>query len=250
MVKAHSSIAALAQEAGARNYPNESCGLVVKKGRKVVAIECHNVSATPTNRFAIAPEAYAAASDMGEIIGVWHTHIEIPPTPSGADRSGCEASEVPWYIVAVYKRGGEFVFSDVEVLHPHDSLVEYVGRPYIYGQYDCYSLLVDYYRREFNIALDNSHERVEKWWLKGGDCFGEKFAAEGFVQIQNATPEVGDVFLIQTGSPVPNHIAIYTGNERILHHLQGRLSGHDIYGGYWFKHTVKHLRHKTKCSPQ
>jgi cell wall-associated NlpC family hydrolase len=49
------------------------------------------------------------------------------------------------------------------------------------------------------------------------------------------------------GSGNPNHIAVYIGNEMILHHGHGRLSRRDIYGGFWQKHTTHHLRHKTKC---
>jgi len=55
--------------------------------------------------------------------------------------------------------------------------------------------------------------------------------------------KVGDCFLMQVASPVPNHAAIYLGDGLILHHLQGRLSSRDVYGGYWQKVTTHILRH-------
>jgi hypothetical protein len=50
--------------------------------------------------------------------------------------------------------------------------------------------------------------------------------------------KVGDCFLMQVASPVPNHAAVYLGDGLILHHLQGRLSSRDVYGGYWQKVTT------------
>ncbi|MEZ6841284.1 NlpC/P60 family protein [Acinetobacter baumannii] len=37
--------------------------------------------------------------------------------------------------------------------------------------------------------------------------------------------------------------ALYIGNNQFLHHVQGRLSTIDTYGGYWEKHTIRRLRH-------
>jgi hypothetical protein len=49
---------------------------------------------------------------------------------------------------------------------------------------------------------------------------------------------------MQVASPVPNHAAIYLDDGPILHHLQGRLSSRDVYGGYWQKITTHTLRHQ------
>ena len=55
-----------------------------------------------------------------------------------------------------------------------------------------------------------------------------------------------DVILMQIRSQngVPNHAAIYLGDGLILHHLHGRLSSRDIYGGYWQEVTRHILRYK------
>ncbi|WP_043946890.1 NlpC/P60 family protein, partial [Ralstonia solanacearum] len=41
----------------------------------------------------------------------------------------------------------------------------------------------------------------------------------------------GDVILMQVRAPVPNHAAVYLGGVQMLHHLHGRLSSRDVYGG-------------------
>lgn len=74
------------------------------------------------------------------------------------------------------------------------------------------------------------------------DNFGS--AGFGVANLTDRTDlKVGDVLLMQVASPVPNHAAVYLGDGLILHHLQGRLSSRDVYGGYWQKVTTHALRH-------
>ena len=236
------------QEEGARQYPNEACGVVVRKGRKSVALPCKNTSADSRNHFLMDANDYATAADQGEIIGIWHTHVNIPPEPSDADRVGCENSGVPWYIVGVFKADNGFSFSEMVVVEPSGFEMGYLERPYAFGVLDCWSLVRDYYRREYSIAL-NDYPRIERFWANGHDLFGRNWKPEGFVSLVDQEPQLGDLFLIQTDSSGnPNHIAIYIGNEMILHHCHGRLSRRDIYGGYWQKHTTHHLRWKGFCN--
>ena len=53
----------------------------------------------------------------------------------------------------------------------------------------------------------------------------------------------GDAFLLAVRSVVPNHAAVYLGDNKILHHVLGRLSNLENYGGMWKHMTVAHLRH-------
>jgi cell wall-associated NlpC family hydrolase len=74
------------------------------------------------------------------------------------------------------------------------------------------------------------------------DNFGS--AGFGVTDLTDRTSlKVGDVLLMQVAASVPNHAAVYLGDGLILHHLQGRLSSRDVYGGYWQKVTTHALRH-------
>ena len=54
-----------------------------------------------------------------------------------------------------------------------------------------------------------------------------------------------EVLLMQVATRgIENHGDVFVGDGTILHHLYGRLSGHDVWGGYWKQHTTLVLRHR------
>jgi len=228
------------------NYPNEACGLVVGVNGRQRIIICKNVADDPRTNFRIDPHEYIEAAKIGEVIGVWHTHVDVPANPSEQDVAGCNASRLPWYIMAVWNTPEGFDCTPVVTLQPHEIDTSYEGRTYLFGVSDCYTLVRDYYRREFRIVL-GEYPRVERFWEKGLNFFAEGYAEQGFDLLIDQEPQVGDLFIMQVASNIPNHIAIYVGDDKILHHCQGRLSRTDVYGGMWAKHTSHHLRHKERA---
>lgn len=233
--------------AGVRAFPNEACGVIIADGKKPRVIECRNRHPKPTEYFILNEEDYSHAADEGEVIAIWHTHPNKNSRPTPDDVVYCNRSKLDWFIVGLRKIGDEVTFDGPTLLQPADEEMEYLERPYVYGAYDCYTLVQDYYEREFGITLATYPLEVD-WWLNGKDYFTQRFAAEGFEKLYDEEPQIGDVFMMQCGANVPNHLAIYMGNDQILHHCVGRLSRIETYGqGYWRKHTIHHLRHKTKC---
>jgi proteasome lid subunit RPN8/RPN11 len=230
---------------GAAAYPHEACGLLVIVGKKVRVRLCRNINPEPRQRFTLAPEDYAAAADLGELVGAWHTHPDRAAYPSEADRAGCNASGLPYTIVSVIRQDGQLVNGGAHQLEPSDEPVPLIGRPYLYGIYDCYTIVRDYFRQEMGIVLSDYSHAPENWWKHGGNWFAENFESEGFVALPAGTPpRKHDLFFLQINAPKPNHAGIYLGDDIMLHHCNERLSRRDIYGGMWAKHTVIHTRHK------
>lgn len=230
-------------EHAAREMPRECCGVVIEARDVAEAgalryVPCRNVhaGAAGEDRFRLEPGDYAAAEDAGTVIAVVHSHPNAGANPSMADRVGCERSGLPWLVVG-------WPSGVVCAVAPQGWQAPYEGREFAHGALDCYSLIQDWYRIELGTELPD-FAREDGWWEKGQDLYMAGFAAAGFAQVAGE-PRRHDVILMQVRSDVANHGAVYVGEGVILHHLYGRLSGRDVYGGYWLKHTLALLRHRS-----
>ncbi len=225
-------------------YPAEACGLLVRVKRTVKYWPCRNTASllAAKDSFSIHPQDWAAAEDAGELLAVVHSHPDADAHPSSADRRGCHHSGLPWFILAC--PGTEW-----RVVQPEP--LPLVGREFMHGQVDCYTLVQDYYSQHLAIELPD-FAREDEWWAKGQDLYRENFARAGFVDCGSAAPRKHDVVLMQVAARVDNHAAIFVGpdldmpgtGDRLLHHLYGRLSGHDVWGGDWARRTTTVLRHR------
>ncbi|MGE3348209.1 MAG: C40 family peptidase [Ramlibacter sp.] len=217
-------------------YPAECCGLVVRSGDQVAYRPCANVAQRGQSEFEIDPRDWAAAEDSGEILAVCHSHPDESANPSMADRVMCERSGLPWIIIG-------WPSQVVKRADPTGWSAPLVGREFHHGVLDCYTLIQDYYRTELGLTLPD-FARVDGWWERGQNLYRENFAAAGFTEV-NDLPQVHDVILMQVRSDVENHAAVVLAGGQILHHLHGRLSCRDVYGGYWQRVTRTVLRHNS-----
>lgn len=218
-----------------RDFPRESCGLLVVVKGRCRYLPCRNI-AERNEHFVLSPDDYGAAEDKGEVVAVVHSHCNLPPIPSQADLVGCEKSGVPWIIVS-------WPTAQVKQIEPSGYVAPLYGREFSHGILDCYSLIRDYYMQNLNIQMSD-YARDDEWWLKAQNLYLDNFEEEGFVVV-NGQPEVHDLFLMQMMSAVPNHAAVYVGDGLILHHAAGRLSSRDVYGGWYQKITTHQLRHRS-----
>lgn len=217
-----------------RELPREACGLVVIVKGRALYWPAANL-AQGTDQFVLDARDYAAAEAAGDIVAVVHSHPYLPPAPSQADRVACEASRLPWHIVSLPTRTWAS-------LAPEGYVAPLVGREWSHGVLDCYAIIRDWYRQMRGVVLPD-FPRHDDWWRRGENLYIDNFIAAGFYPLIDEAPQMGDVILMQVMSPVPNHGAIYLGDNLILHHVQNRLSCRDVYGGMWKKHTTLMLRY-------
>ena len=89
-------------------------------------------------------------------------------------------------------------------------------------------------------------ERGVNWWAKGENLIADQYEQAGFKRLLDEPLKHGDVLVMQVGSQVPNHCAVWLEGNYILHHCFGRLSSRDVYGASWQRLTVLHLRHESQ----
>ena len=219
--------------------PKEAVGLLLNVKGKQRYYPCQNLAITNHQEFILNPEDYVKADNLGEIIGIFHSHPITPPTPSQADRISCEHSNLPWYIVnPKTEQWAE--------LKPEGYKPELCGRPWVWGVTDCWSLVRDWYKQEKNIDLIDYERSITPEEFLKNPLF-EKYAKDtGFRELGNEEPpKVGDVLLMSIMHPTLNHVAIFLG-DMVLHHLADRLSCKEPYSEWLLKCTGKRYRYASE----
>ena len=222
-------------------FPNESCGIIV--GDQYLKQD--NIAEIPTQDFKLSSNLWL----QYPIQAIVHSHpFEVnksnwdPRTPSKLDMTNQQETGIPWGITAT---DGTAALDPIWLGGPIEPLV---GRNFIHGYHDCFSLCCNYYELEHNIKIKD-YPRACEWWVKtnpdfnGKSMYEENFEKEGFFPISLNEIRPGDTLLCSIQSPVINHAMILLDKGLILHHLANRLSRREPLGR-WGKYINKAIRHK------
>ncbi|WP_336932163.1 C40 family peptidase [Acinetobacter bereziniae] len=231
----------------AEMFPTECCGVIVNNSY----IRCTNISAHQ-DQFEIDPVELAQAEDAGEIQAYVHSHPNASAKASEFDLIQIELHQKPWVICA---------YPDIEfhVYQPCGYQAPLIGRNYHHGWQDCYSLVRDFYQREYDIVLPN-FERLDRWWESADNAslYLDNFSQAGFIEVNDL--QYGDVMLCRVGrTEHVNHAVIWLGDHAslkseqtepcvgtslILHHPYNRKSVREVFGQQWHERVAITVRHR------
>ena len=206
------------QEHLIQESPRECCGLIAKKHKEVKYFPCTNI-ATNIEDFIIDPEEVAYIEDTNwELVYIVHSHPNTDCQPSSSDLLGIEEHRIPWIIMDSNK--------NISINYPEKTetySLPLEGREFKYGELDCLTLVQDYYWQKLNKPSLPVLKRISKnWWSEYGHIFESIYTQMGLVKVD--APQEHDILLMTLNNGTPNHLAIYLGNNKILHHAVNRLS--------------------------
>ena len=217
--------------------PKESCGLLVVIKGKEKYFACKNLAEDPKGMFIIDPKDWANAEDKGEIVAVIHSHPTTSPQLSEADKVSCEKSKLTWHVVQPNLE--EWV-----QYKPCGYRAPLIGRKWVWGVNDCWSLCRDYYKEELGINLRDWDRPISSDDFIKDPCFDRCFVDTGFRELKPEEElQKNDLLLMSIGSPGLNHIGLFLENQLVLHHLQNRLSSRDLLDEWLLKCIGKRIRY-------
>ena len=204
--------------------PEEACGLLAIIKGKETFWPCKNLAEGKFEFFVLDPDDWAECEDTGEVIGVIHSHPVGAATPSDTDKAACEHLGFPYYIYSIQH-------DHWEKLEPIGwKAPSLIGRKFIWGKYDCWSIISDWYLETKNIKLKEwkRPKRIKNFFEN--PLFEKGLPLTGFKKQETIKKiKVGDVLLFQSITGNLDHVALYLGDNMILNHNIKSLSCRQLF---------------------
>ena len=220
-----------------KEAPKESCGLLAIIKGKETYWPCENLSESPDEFFVIDPDNWADCEDEGELIGIIHSHPYGSALPSEADKASCEHLGLPFYIYSVEQKN----WIDFE---PSGYTSGLYGRTWIWGKHDCWSLITDYFldKKQINLKFWERPKSIKTFCEN--PYFEKVLTGSGFKEVSKDNIINDDVLLMQGPDEKLNHVALYIGDQTILHHNIRQLSCRELYDLRYIEATKKVYRYE------
>lgn len=221
------------------DFPKEACGIIVEKDSAAIAIKCDNMSINPEESFLLSIPQVKKFAQNFKIVGYYHSHPKDNPV-GDIDIMVSEKTKLNCIMFnCVTNQFSEYI--------PKGIFISYLNRPFLYGIFDCLTLIIDYYQNQLNLKvndIDHPH-RINPYLGKDvkAPILKEHFINNGFQEA--GTLKKHDVILTKTYQmKTPTHCLVYLGENKILHHPAGQFSLKEEYNNSLKQRAVHILRHK------
>ena len=197
---------------------NEVCGFIVEKNNTFSFLRCKNTSKYPEINFEISPFDYLnIKKNSDKIHYIYHSHPNCNNCEfSEKDKNCSEILNLPMILFCTKT-------SEFKIFNPNNINYNFVGRYYEYGKYDCFSLILDFFKNEKNIIINYDKNKYNDKNIFISDTlkkyFIEIFCNNKFkILNKNESLLKNDVILLDMLRDFnPKHLGIYLGEGYLLH---------------------------------
>lgn len=227
-------------------FPKEICGFIYfdKINYKFDIFKCKNIAYSKNKNFTISPYEYLECSKLGKIVACYHSHSNNNKEFSEMDKENSNIYNINYILYNVKYDTFNFYI-------PNTEKNNYVGKPFILGKSDCFTLMQEYAQKEENIILKFPSNILYPRDLKSiNDLYEKNFLEAGFIKMEkdvDLKKSDGIMMLFPAiSNQYPTHAAVYIGNNLILHQPYNCFSCVNLYDNFFKKHTSYVLRHRSK----
>jgi proteasome lid subunit RPN8/RPN11 len=202
--------------------PRECCGIIVND---VKVVRCRNVAHKPMDHFSLSPLDYMKASREGDINAIYHSHLDEEKF-SPSDIINSQTHEVNYILYNIKNNS----FSEFNPLKKKTFIH---STSFKTGISDCMTLVINYYKENFDIDLsDLNFLRMKEDWSERDPLLIQKIIelnrtnhSDLFEEIDflETTLRKHDIISLEyiKGKGVC-HTAVYVGSGNIFHHPRGK----------------------------
>ena len=221
-----------------KNPNEETCGLIYISGENINISKCKNIASNKKEYFEIDPLSYLRISNnkKNQIIGIFHS--QVMDQPSELDYMVAKSHNCKSIIYCV-KTDEFFEVEDLNLKY-----TKYLYRPFIMGKDDCLSLIIDFYKNEYNINITN-FPREEDWYKNNPNIIEENIEKENFIIIKELKDvKEGDILVFK--NKIYKHLGIYLEKNLVLHSPYHKKSMVEKLNNESKEKIKLILRHKSK----
>jgi len=223
----------------------EVCGLIFfnEKDYKFDVFPCKNYANDRKNNFSISPQDYIKCSTLGKVTACYHSHINDSLEFSEIDKNNSNMYNI--YYILYNVKLDKFNF-----YAPREQNNKYIGKPFILGISDCFTLMKEYAWNEEKISIEFPRDIIYPRNLTDiKDLYENNFKEQGFLKLdKNVKMQKSDGIMMlfpSVSEKYPTHAAVYIGDNLILHQPFNSFSCVNIYDNFYRKHTSYVLRHRS-----
>lgn len=226
-----------------KENPNECCGFVcVNYLGQVTVLKCENTARNKTGRFCIDPKMNLEAEKLGHIAAFYHSHCDtlIRPELEKFSKEDLDISYECCIPALLYSHPQDaWKYYDPDTYKP----AKLIGRPFVWGIWDCYSLVRDYYKMNRKVKLGYYFPPVHES-ISGDFGYEQYLKNENFKEVNISDLKKDDVILFKIKSDFINHSAIYLGGNEFLHQPINKISSVSMLDERYLKYIQKTVRYR------